>query len=146
METSWLSLAPWNPKSLFSWPGKRVHGFFNTFSWDVHEKEIRSGGSTVQETDKVPWDNLYILCAVYEFDMQMPVRQSDASQTVRCQSVCLNCKEEHPAWSLGVFLLSVFQSDSVLSIRTAWWQLVRRQRSSSGVQDVLPVCPVFELE
>lgn len=79
METSWLSLAPWNPKSLFSWPGKRVHGFFNTFSWDVHEKEIRSGGSTVQETDKVPWDNLYILCAVYEFDMQMPVRQSDAS-------------------------------------------------------------------
>ena len=21
---------------------KRVHGFFNTFSWDFHEKEIRS--------------------------------------------------------------------------------------------------------
>ena len=42
MEISWLNLAPWNPKSLFSWPWKKVHGFFNTFSQDFHEKEIRS--------------------------------------------------------------------------------------------------------
>ena len=42
MEISWLNLAPWNPKLLFSLPWKRVHGFFNTFSWDFHEKEIRS--------------------------------------------------------------------------------------------------------
>ena len=42
MEISWLNLAPWNPKSLFSRPRKSVHGFCNTFKWDFHEKEIRS--------------------------------------------------------------------------------------------------------
>ena len=43
MEISWLNVAPWNPKSLFSRPWKRVHGFCNTFKWDFHENEIRSG-------------------------------------------------------------------------------------------------------
>ena len=42
MEISWCNLAPSNPKSLFSWPWKKVHGFFSTFSWDFHEKEICS--------------------------------------------------------------------------------------------------------
>ena len=42
MEISWCNLAPSNPKSLFSWPWKKVHGFSSTFSWDFHEKEICS--------------------------------------------------------------------------------------------------------